>query len=611
MSSDLSDYPQKYKGSQALLKTLEKNQVQTIFGYPGGVLLGLYDQIYAQDKIRHILVRHEQASAHAADAYTRIAGKPGVCLATSGPGATNLLTGICSAQMDSIPMIALTGQVPTNLIGKDGFQEADLFNLSIPITKHSYQVRETKRIPQIVDQAFKISKTGRGGVVLVDLPKDILNSDINWSPQDFDFRQNTQQLVQNNSKITDKEIDQAVAMILDARKPVLYIGGGVSSSRTGNLIRELSENSQIPIVWTLMGKGSIDDCYSLNLGMLGMHGTMAANYAVHESDLLIAVGVRFDDRATGKLAEFAPKAKVLHIDIDPAEIGKNRKIIKEIDLSIVGDAKKVLPSILLALSKRRCKSKDWLIQNKQWQSEYPLDQSEDSNFISPSKIFKFLNQYAKDAVYTTDVGQHQMWAAQYLELDNPANWITSGGLGTMGFGLPAALGAKVALQDLGEKRPVVCITGDGGFQMNQQELATIKAHNLAIVVIIINNGNLGMVRQWQSLFFEEHYSCSHFDCSPDFVKLSEAFGIKAQRISKAEELEEAIKGAFDIQEAVVLDIIVHPEVNVFPIVPPGQANKNAIGASEKTTPENRSKKEYLDLVEKALVYQRSKNNSQN
>ncbi|MDJ0626242.1 MAG: biosynthetic-type acetolactate synthase large subunit [Candidatus Caenarcaniphilales bacterium] len=591
--------PIKCLGSQSLLNTLEKNSVKTIFGYPGGVLLGLYDQIYAQDKIRHVLVRHEQGAAHAADGYARVAGKPGVCLATSGPGATNLLTGICSAHMDSIPIIALTGQVPSAMIGKDAFQEADLFNLSLPITKHNYLVKETSKIPQVINESFTIAQSGRPGPVLVDLPKDILNTEFEWSTNEHKVELPGLQVL---DEIDINELKKAIQMIEDAEKPVLYIGGGVVSSRAHKQILELAERFSLPIVWTLMGKGAVSDEHPLNLGMLGMHGTPTANFAIYESDLLIAIGVRFDDRATGKLEAFAPKAKVIHIDIDPAEIGKNRKLKPFIDISLLGDAKEVLNHLLEVSKEKEANRHDWLKQLRQWDKDYPLDDKEHEEHITPKQVFRILNEIAEDAIFTTDVGQHQMWAAQYIKSKNPGRWITSGGLGTMGFGLPAAIGAKAAAQDLGINEPVICITGDGSFQMCLQEIGTMVAHNLPVVVVILNNGNLGMVRQWQELFFNRNYSFSDLQVgSPDYVKLAESYGIKGLRTDSADDLESILKEAIGSAQPVIVDLQMHPEANVYPIVPAGGANHRAEGIGIPTVPSNRSKEDYQRSVEIAPV----------
>ena len=592
-----------YTGSRALLEILYKNGVQTMFGYPGGVLLGLYDEIYGQENIRHVLVRHEQAAAHAADGYARIAGKTGVCLATSGPGAANLVTGICNAIMDSVPVLALTGQVTTSLLGKDAFQEADLFNLSTPITKHSYLVHLSEELPSVIQEALKITTNKRPGPVLVDLPKDVLNSSFLWDGQSLNT---CDEKFKKTKKITEESLLKACDMILSAENPVLYIGGGVIGSNASDEIIELLETYKIPVTWTLMGKGAVSDYHELNLGMIGMHGTPAANYSVYESDLLIAVGVRFDDRATGNLESFAPKANVIHIDIDSAEIGKNRPMNKNKDVSLVGDAKEILKELLKKLHERKEKSKPkteaWLAKINNWKKDYSLDEKQHENYLAPQDIFRILNEVFDDAIFTTDVGQNQMWAAQYLKIKKPRRWVTSGGLGTMGFGLPSAIGAKAAAQDLGLDIPCVSINGDGGFQMSLQELATIKSHNIPVIVLVLNNQTLGMVRQWQELFYEKHYSCSHLsDGSPDFVKLAEAYGFKASKVENPKDLKSALIEARDSGEPVLIDMKVHPEANVFPIVPPGQANHHAEGINQSTMPINRPESEYLKLVEKAPV----------
>jgi acetolactate synthase-1/2/3 large subunit len=591
-----------YSGSQALLKSLKQNDVDTIFGYPGGVLLGLYDEIYSQKEIRHVLVRHEQGAAHSADGYARVAAKPGVCLATSGPGATNLLTGICSAHMDSIPMVALTGQVPSAMIGKDAFQEADLFNLSLPITKHNYLVRSNKKIPQTINEAFTISTSGRPGPVLVDLPKDVLNSKFEW---DGEKTQVKLPGLQKLRPISSEDVLEAAKLILNAKRPVLYVGGGVIHSGAHSEVIALAESCMIPLVWTLMGKGAVPDDHPLNLGMLGMHGTPTSNFAIYESDLLFAIGVRFDDRATGKLETFAPNAKVIHLEVDPAEISKNRKIIPGVDVSLIGDAKKTLIELLEVIAKRKGETKAWLDKVKEWQKEYPLDDANPGNQISPQQVFKALNQVAKDAIYTTDVGQHQMWAAQYINSQTPRRWITSGGLGTMGFGLPAAIGAKAAAQDIGLNKPAICISGDGSFQMCQQELGTMVSHDIPVVTIIMNNGNLGMVRQWQELFYDRHYSFSHLkNGSPDYVKLAGAYGIQGERSAVPQGLADLIANAIKTNEPVVIDLEIHPEANVFPIVPAGGSNHRAEGIGISTIPDT-THDDYMEEVLRAPSHRQS------
>ncbi len=598
-------HKKKYKGAQALLKSLSANGVKTIFGYPGGVLLGLYDEIYNQDEIRHILVRHEQGAVHAADAYARVSGKAGVCLATSGPGATNLLTGICNAQMDSAPLIALTGQVSSELIGKDAFQEADLFNLSLAITKHNYLLKSPENIASTISQAFKIAQSGRPGPVLVDMPKDVLNSSFEWDGITPDTN------VKGLNKIPalrNEDIDKACEMILNAERPVLYIGGGIIISGASEEIKVLSEKYNIPLVWSLMAKGAMPDTHELNLGMLGMHGTVAANFAIHDSDLLIAIGTRFDDRATGKLESFAPNAKVIHVDIDPAEIGKNRKIIEGKDLSISADAKKFLIALLEKLTNHINLKKDslaWVKKVQTWKKEYPLDcgKNQKDGILSPQKIFCALNKVLSDAIYTTSVGQHQMWSAQYINLDKPRRWVTSGGLGTMGFGLPAAIGAKIAVQDMGKENPVVCISGDGSFQMCPQELGTLASHNIPVICVIFNNGNLGMVRQWQEFFFGRRYSFIDLsEGAPDYVKLAEAYGIKGIRSNSPDELEDIFKTAVSLNKPVLIDLKIPPEASVLPIVPPDKSISKPEGINKCIIPTDRDLKDYLEDVKKSLTY---------
>ena len=586
MSEDKSQkQTTKLKGSQALLKCLANEGVKTIFGYPGGAVLGLYDELYKQDEIDHILVRHEQCAGFMADGYARISGKPGIVLATSGPGATNIVTGLCSSHMDSIPVIALTGQVPTHAIGKDFFQEADITGITMPVVKHSYLVLEPSQIPKTVKKAFLISTTGRPGPTLIDLPKDVLGNTFDY----YEGMENKFTLpgYKPTVKGNSRQIHAASKAILEAKKPMIYAGGGIISSGASEELIKLAENCSIPLTYTVMGKGGFPDNHFLNYGMLGMHGTVYANYAIYNCDLLIAVGVRFDDRVTGKLETFAPNAKVIHIDIDPAEIGKNRKMRDVIDIPIVGDAKSILSELNERLNERKCDTEDWIKQIEEWKKQYPLDMPKDKTQISPQAILLALNKYFKDAIYTVDVGQHQMWAAQYLEINKPRRWCSSSGLGAMGYGFPAAIGAKAALKDLGLDLPVIAITGDGGFQMNFQELGTMVAHDLPVVIVLFNNNNLGMVRQWQELFYDKRYSYIDWGAgNPDYIKLAGAFGIKGIKIDKAEDVESAIKEAAGAYHGkpLLLEFQLHYEANVWPIVPPGGSNHEMMGIDAATIP---------------------------
>lgn len=583
-------------GSQALLDSLVKEGLKTIFGYPGGAVLGLYDELYQRNDINHILVRHEQCAGFMADGYARVTGKPGIVLATSGPGATNIVTSLCNSQMDSIPIIALTGQVPTQGLGKDFFQEADITGITLPVVKHSYLLLESHHIPKTIRKAVLISTTGRPGTVLIDLPKNVLSNK-------FEYKEG----MENNYTLpgykptvkgNSRQIHAASKAIIESKKPVLYIGGGVISSNASEEIFKLAESCSIPVTWTVMGKGAFPHNHFLSLGMLGMHGTATANYAVHESDLLIAIGVRFDDRVTGKIETFAPDARIIHIDIDPAEIGKNRQMKDVIDIPIVGDAKSVLGELNLKISEKKGSTELWLKQIDEWKKAHPLDIPESKNEISPQQILLALNKYCKDAIYTVDVGQHQMWAAQYLEINKPKRWCCSSGLGTMGYGFPAALGAKAAAKDLGLDIPVIAITGDGGFQMSLQELGTMVAHDLPVIIVLFNNNNLGMVRQWQELFFNKHYSYVDWGKgNPDYVKLAEAYGIKAQKITNPEDVESVIKDAIqNYNKPILLEFQINYEANVWPIVPPGGSSHEMMGIDSSTLPVNPTDKKDLEKI---------------
>ncbi len=545
-------------GAKALINCLKNEGVDTIFGYPGGVLLPLYDELYDSD-INHILVRHEQAGAHAADGYARATGKVGVCLATSGPGATNLVTGIANAYMDSVPIVAITGQVPTPMIGNDAFQEADITGITLPITKHNYLVRDVHDLPGIVKEAFYIASTGRPGPVLIDLPKDITTDEFEFIyPKNAHLRG-----YHPDVGIDNDTVKRAASMILNSERPVIYAGGGVIISDSSSELLKLAETIQAPVTTTLLGIGAFPQSNPLSLRMLGMHGTKYANYAVQESDLLIAIGARFDDRVTGKIDAFAPCAKVIHIDIDPAEIGKNVRV----DLPVIGDAKTILQSLNSHLQKMQTMSGAWLKKIDAWKKKYPLSYVQSDEVIKPQYVVQEIHRACPDAIIVTEVGQNQMWAAQYFQFENPRTFITSGGLGTMGYGFPAAMGAKVGCPD----RTVIDIAGDGSFQMTSQELATVATNDIKVIVAILNNSYLGMVRQWQELFFDERYSYTDISQSVDFVKLAEAYNLVGIRAEKPSEVPAAISEALSADRTVVIDFVVDPMENVFPMVPAGAA----------------------------------------
>lgn len=556
--------PGKMKGAKAFVQALVDAGVDTIFGYPGGAVLPIYDAIY-DSPIRHILVRHEQGASHMADGYARSTGKPGVCLATSGPGATNLVTGIATAWMDSVPIVAFTGNVARGLIGRDAFQEADITGITLPITKHNFLVRNAKDLPRVVAEAFHIATTGRPGPVLVDLPKDITMEEINYEyPTDVDLPG-----FKPTFKGHIRQILEAARAIGAAKRPLLYIGGGVIASGAHNEVRQLAEKANLPVTATLMGLGGFPGTHPLSLGMLGMHGTAAANWAVCECDLLIAVGVRFDDRVTGRLDRFAPNAKIVHIDIDPAEIGKN----VEVDVPIVGDVKAVLEALVEKVREKR--EDEWLQQVADWKREYPLVFDEpDTGEIMPQRLIKTLYEITGGkALMVSDVGQHQMWLAQYYLFDAPRAHLSSGGLGTMGYGLPAAIGAAIGCPD----REVWLVTGDGGIQMNIQELNTAANYQVPVKILLFNNGTLGMVRQWQEIFFKQRYSHSQLPNNPDFVKIAEANSIPALRVTHVNEIAHAIATARKTPGPFLIDARVVQQANVFPMVPAGAALQDMIG----------------------------------
>jgi acetolactate synthase-1/2/3 large subunit len=552
--------PMELTGAQALIESLKKEGVKHIFGYPGGTVLPIYDVLYNEKGIQHILTRHEQGAAHAADGYARTTGKVGVCIATSGPGATNLTTGIATAFMDSIPIIAITGQVGTPLLGRDSFQEADVTGITQPITKHNYLVKQAEDIPRVVKEAFHIASTGRPGPVVIDIAKDAQNKKIEYKyPDKVDLPGYKPTL-----KGHPRQIKAAAKMIALAKRPVIYAGGGVISSGAAKELKEFAEKLNIPVTTTLMGLGAFPENHKLALKMLGMHGTAYANYAIQECDLLIAIGARFDDRITGHLPSFAPKAKHIHIDIDPAEIGKNVRA----DVPIVGDVKQTLNDLIAKIPVKEGRHLAWLKQVDEWKKKYPLSYKK-NKLLKPQYIVEMINEVTKgEAIICTEVGQHQMWTAQYYNFSKPRTLASSGGLGTMGYGFPAAIGAQFGNPD----KIVFDIAGDGSIQMNIQELATAVIHKLPIKIAVLNNCFLGMVRQWQELLYDKRYSATNLCNNPDLVKIAEAYGAAAMRITKPEDVKKAIKDSLKIKDRpVLMDFVVHKEENVFPFVPPGQA----------------------------------------
>ncbi|MCF8012087.1 MAG: biosynthetic-type acetolactate synthase large subunit [Clostridiales bacterium] len=551
----------KKSGGNIIVDCLLAEGVDTIFGYPGGAALPIYDALFDSD-IKHILTRHEQGAVHAADGYARASGKPGVCIATSGPGATNLVTGIANACMDSIPLVAFTGQVATSLLGKDSFQEADITGITLPITKHNYMVKDINELGDVIKEAFYIATTGRPGPVLVDIPKDVSSGYTEYEDTGPVYLPGYTPVLQPDSQ----QVSRVVRAIAEAERPVIYAGGGVISSGAYNELRELAEKTLIPVTTTLMGMGCFPGDHPLSLGMLGMHGSKYANYAVSESDLLVGVGVRFDDRVTGKLDTFAPNARIAHFDIDPAEIGKNVRV----DYSINGDAKNTLRAVIDQLEKGS--GKPWNGQIDRWKEDYPLE-FEKNGSLKPQQVIREIYNVTKgQARIATEVGQHQMWAAHYYHYSRPRTFISSGGLGTMGYGFPASLGVQAACP--GEA--VFDIAGDGSFQMNTQELMTAVNYNLPVKIAILNNGYLGMVRQWQELFFDRRYSYTEI-ANPDFVKLAEAYGAVGMRITDSSGVRPALEQALEIDRPVVMDFIIEREENVYPMVPPGEAINNMLG----------------------------------
>jgi len=562
------------KGSQALVAALEHEGCEVMFGYPGGVAIPFYDALYDAKKLRHVLVRHEQGAAHAADGYARATGKVGVCTATSGPGATNLVTGIATAYLDSSPLVAITWQVRSDLIGTDAFQEADITGITLPIVKHSYLVKDASELPQAVHEAFHIASTGRPGPVVIDIPVDIALGELAYHDADAIDLPGYRPTFKGHIK----QIRAAAKAINEAQRPVLYLGGGAIASDAAPEILRLAELRRIPVATTLMALGAFPETHELSMGMLGMHGTVTANYAVHECDLLINLGARFDDRVTGKLKAFAPHARVIHADVDPAEIGKNVVPL----IPIVGDAKHVAAGLVKELEGMEWppeRTEPWLARIAERRLEFPLHYEDPADgTLAPQFVVQEIDRVtAHDAVVCTDVGQHQMWATQYYTYTFPRQFISSGGLGTMGFGLPASIGAKIGRPDA----TVVDISGDGGFQMTMQELATAVNYDVPVVVCILNNGYLGMVRQWQDLFWNKRYSFTCIDVQPDFKLLAEAFGAVGMRVTEKDQVEPALREAIACGRPAVIDFKTSPEENVYPMVPAGSEITEMIGGHGK------------------------------
>jgi acetolactate synthase-1/2/3 large subunit len=558
----------KLTGAQAFIKCLEEHGVEVIFGYPGGALIDVYDELMKNDKVHHVLTRHEQAAVHAADAYGRVKGEVGVALVTSGPGATNAVTGIASAYMDSIPLVVFTGQVPTKLIGNDAFQEVDIVGITRPITKHNYLVKDAEELIPIIREAFHLAKTGRPGPVLVDLPKDVLATRITYP----EVKPISMRTYKPTYEPHPGQIEKACQAMLKAKKPVIYAGGGVILSNSNEELTELARRLDCPVTMTLMGLGGFPGTDPLSMGMLGMHGTYYANMAVANCDLLIAVGARFDDRVTGRVDAFAPHAEIIHIDVDPSSISKNVRV----DIPIVADCKHALVAINAWFARSKdfnateCaeKHRPWHEQIREWKNKHPLGYVEETDIIKPQFVIQKLHELTGgDAIITTEVGQHQMWTAQFYHFNKPRQWATSGGLGVMGYGFPAAIGAQMAAPD----KVVIDIAGDGSIQMNIQELATCRQEKLPVKVAILNNGYLGMVRQWQELFYNKQYSSTVMEVAPDFVKVAEAYGAVGLRATKPSEVEPVIREALKINNTVFMDFVIAREEGVYPMVPAGKA----------------------------------------
>ena len=557
----------KMNGARIMLECLKKEGVDTIFGYPGGTVINIYDELFSFKEIRHILPRHEQAGTHAADGYARATGRVGVCLATSGPGATNTVTGIATAYMDSIPMVIITGQVPTPLIGNDAFQEVDIIGITRPCTKHSFLVKDVKDLALIMKKAFYIARSGRPGPVLVDLPKDVQIAQTEFVyPETVEIRSYKPTLEGH-----PRQVEKAVGMMLESRRPVMYVGGGAVLGNASDELTVLARKLLMPVTTTLMGLGAFPENDTNSLGMLGMHGAYCANMAMTHSDLIIAIGARFDDRVTGKLATFAPHAKIIHVDVDPTSIKKNVRV----DLPIVGDVKDVLTKMIKQADKLKDKVTEfktalapWHGEIAGWKEKHPIGYKNSSTIIKPQFVIQKLRELSDaDAIISTDVGQHQMWTAQFFQFNKPRTLLTSGGLGTMGFGLPSAMGAQAAYPG----RQVITICGDGGVQMNIQEMATLVQNKLPVKIVILNNNFLGMVRQWQELFFDKRYSSTCMELPVDFVKLADAYGAKGFSTSKPGDVEKIIKQGFKEKGPVIMEFKIAREEKVLPMVPAGAA----------------------------------------
>jgi len=574
----MTDSTKQVTGAQSLVHSLEAVGADVVFGIPGGAILPAYDPLFDSTAVRHVLVRHEQGAGHAAEGYAQATGRVGVCMATSGPGATNLVTPIADAYMDSVPIVAITGQVPSAAIGTDAFQEADICGITLPITKHNFLVKDAAEIPRTIQEAFHLALTGRPGPVLVDLPKDVLQAETRFSwPPTMDLPGYRPVL-----KPHGKQIREAARLIAEARRPVLYVGGGVLKAHASAELRRLAELTGIPVVTTLMARGAFPDSHHQHLGMPGMHGTVSAVSALQKADLIVALGARFDDRVTGKLASFAPHALIVHADIDPAEISKNRMA----DVPIVGDCKEVITQLAVAVQAEydaghRADLTGWWAQVDSWRATYPLGYEEPTDgSLAPQYVIERLGAIAgPEALYVAGVGQHQMWAAQFIQYEHPYTWLNSGGAGTMGYAIPAAMGAKMGRPEA----TVWAIDGDGCFQMTNQELATCTLEGIPIKVAIINNGNLGMVRQWQNLFYSERYSQTdlgtHKHRIPDFVKLADALGCVGIRVESKQDVDGAIEKAMAIDDqTVVIDFIVGQDAQVWPMVPAGTSNDEIMAA---------------------------------